>query len=116
MSENMMSEAVEAIDFEGILAALEAANPTKKAVRKEAFARLFPTIESAISRNIPQKQILKILADKGLKLSAATFKKLLEETRKNQRETEKVGVPEGSMLSHATGDQISVKYGQGGAR
>lgn len=84
MSENMMSETVEGIDFEGIFAALEAANPTKKEVRKEAFARLLPKIESTISRNIPQKQILKILADKGLKLSSATYKKLLDEARRNR--------------------------------
>lgn len=116
MSENMTPVTAVEIDFEGISAALKEAEPTKKASRTDAFKKLLPDIENAISRNIPSKRILAVLAQNGLKLSAATFKKLLEEARKNQGETDQVGLPEGSMPPHATGDQISMKYGQGGAR
>ncbi|WP_374408817.1 hypothetical protein [Hydrogenophaga sp.] len=116
MSEKVTSVTAEAINFEGIAAALKEAEPTKKASRTEAFNRLLPDVEDAILRNIPHKRILEVLAKNGLKLSAATFKKLLDEARKNQCEIEKIGVPGGGMPPHATGDQIGMKYGQGGAR
>lgn len=86
MSENIRPATVEGIDFDEIFAALETASPTKKTIRKEAFTRLLPTIESAISRNVPHRQILDILAQNGLKLSAATFKKLLNDARGNQHD------------------------------
>ncbi|MFC7433154.1 hypothetical protein ACFQNJ_01365 [Hydrogenophaga bisanensis] len=72
------------IDFEGAQKALEQAVPTKSTLRKEAFAKLLPMIEGAMARRVPQKQVLSILAQFGLTLSAGTFKILLKEAQDNR--------------------------------
>lgn len=112
MREKMTLVTAEAINFEGIAAALKVAEPTKKASRTEAFNRLLPDVEDAILRNIPHKRILEVLAQNGLKLSAATFKKLLDEARKNRGEVGVDGVPKERTSHHATGTQTGMVYGQ----
>jgi hypothetical protein len=74
------------IDFEGAQKALEQAVPTKNTRRKQAFEKLLPMIESALTRKVPQKQVVAILAGFGLKLSAGTFKSLLKEAQSNRAE------------------------------
>lgn len=76
-----MSDHDEFIDIDAAIKALSAAMPTKNAQRRQAFEKLLPSIEGALARKVPQKQVIATLARSGLKLSVGTFKKLLQEVR-----------------------------------
>jgi hypothetical protein len=65
-----------------VLGALE---PNERARKSETFLASYHDIEAAIARGVTQVEVRKALAQAGLKLSPATFKKLLENERRHQK-------------------------------
>lgn len=66
-------------DAERIARELDALQPNAQQVKRTRFLELFPHIKAAKERGVPVKQILMMLAPRGLKLSAATFGKFYED-------------------------------------
>lgn len=66
--------------------ALLEAKPKRPKFQKKRFLELLPTIKQAMGRGVSQKQILEILAQHGLKLSPAKFKRMMEEARTSDQE------------------------------
>ncbi|MGQ3003533.1 MAG: hypothetical protein ACT6UH_09045 [Hydrogenophaga sp.] len=46
------------------------------------FSQIFPALHAAVKRGVPRKLILQQLEDNGIKLNAASFKKLYEAEQK----------------------------------
>jgi len=67
-----------------IVQALNALQPNSRTLRSELFTEHFPRIEAALGRCVTQTAVRKALAAAGLKLSAATFKKLLDIERQRR--------------------------------
>lgn len=65
------------VDITRATAALKEAAPAKKVSRKESFEKLIPEVQDAINRKVPLQKIREILEQCGLKMSMATFRKLL---------------------------------------
>lgn len=63
---------------------LDALQPNQRTQRVDMFAEHFAHIEAALRRGVTQTTIRKALSDAGLKLSSATFKKLLSAARLRQ--------------------------------
>ena len=68
-------------DFDDLAAEIQALMPGERFQKSELFTKLFPVIEDAFARNVPQKDILALLARKGLKLHPVRFKSMLTEER-----------------------------------
>lgn len=68
-----------------IAQALGALEPNERARKSETFLASYNDIEAAIARGVTQVEVRKALAQAGLKLSPATFKKLLENERRHRR-------------------------------
>lgn len=66
-------------DAERIGRELDALQPNMHQLKRERFMELFQAIRAAKERGVPTKQILAMLGEHGLKLSAATFSKLYED-------------------------------------
>lgn len=60
---------------------LDALEPNRRTQRLDIFTEHFAHIEAALQRGVTQTAIRKALSDAGLKLSSATFKKLLNAER-----------------------------------
>lgn len=63
---------------------LDALQPNQRTQRSDIFAEHLAHIEAALRRGVTQTAIRKALSDAGLKLSSATFKKLLIAARLRQ--------------------------------
>lgn len=70
-----------------LIARLDALGPGKQQQKAERFHQIYPGIEGALARCVPQKLILAELAKAGLTLSLGGFRSLLEAER-NKRTTE----------------------------
>lgn len=68
----------------GLAHVLDALQPNQRTQRLDMFAEHFVHIEAALRRGVTQTAIRKALSDAGLKLSGATFKKLLDAARIRQ--------------------------------
>jgi len=62
---------------EVVIAAISALQP-KTAHVTEVFAEIFPALREAIKRGIARKEILRELSANGIKLNAASFKRLFD--------------------------------------
>lgn len=66
---------------------LDALQPGKQQQKTLLFQKLFPAIERALDRDVPQKTILSELKAMGLSLSMGGFRSLLESEKNNQIES-----------------------------
>lgn len=57
---------------------LKSLAPSKNLEKASLFSLLYPEIRAALDRHVPQNDIRKKLAEHGLPLSPATFKKFLQ--------------------------------------
>ena len=62
---------------EVVINAIRALQP-KKAHVTDVFAEIFPALREAIKRGIARKEILRELSANGIKLNAASFKRLFD--------------------------------------
>lgn len=73
---------------------LDTLQPNQRTQRLDIFAEHLAHIEAALQRGVTQTAIRKALSDAGLKLSSATFKKLLSAAR--LRQSNGANSPDGS--------------------
>jgi hypothetical protein len=74
---------------EAVISAISALQP-KKAHVTEVFAEIFPALREAIKRGVARKEILRELSTNGIKLNAASFKRLFDaEVQKSAHEAGK---------------------------
>jgi hypothetical protein len=66
---------------------LSSLQPKKRATNQAKIAKHYDDITDAIERGVSLTDIRDVLAEDGLKLSSATFKKLLEAERKRRGES-----------------------------
>lgn len=74
------------MDANNIVAKLNALQPAKAQLKTKLFRELYPAIEQAIARSVPQKHLVAELASAGLQLSLGGFRALLESERKRRAE------------------------------
>lgn len=67
-------------------AAINAMQPGKLQQKAQLFKQLYPTIEAALSRGVPQKELTELLKQMGLALSVGGFRSLLDAERKRRTE------------------------------
>ena len=65
---------------------LDALQPSKQQQRMVLFQTLYPAIERALARDVPQKAIIAQLKERGLSLSVGGFRSMLEAERKQYAE------------------------------
>jgi hypothetical protein len=73
-------------DEEALIEKLNALQPGKHQQKAWLFEKAYPGIESALSRQVPQKSIVAQLEEFGLELSMGGFRSMLEATRKQRKE------------------------------
>jgi hypothetical protein len=74
------------IEADELLKALDALQPGKQQQKSLLFQKLYPAIERALAREVPQKAIIAELEKMGLHLSMGGFRSLLEVERKLRTE------------------------------
>lgn len=72
------------VDAESLVEAINALPPGKLQQKTNMFQRLYPEIEHALAREVPQKDLVNLLKQKGLPLSLGGFRSLLEAERKQR--------------------------------
>lgn len=80
------SEAIVPADAERLIEQLDALQPGKQQQKSVLFQKLYPGIERALAREVPQKTIITELAKMGLHLSMGGFRSLLDVERKQRNE------------------------------
>lgn len=73
-------------DGEELLKALDALQPADSQKKIALFGKIYPGIVRAISRKVPQKDILDMLKRTGLKLNPVRYRAMLEEEQKLRNE------------------------------
>jgi len=71
---------------EAVIARLHALQPGKAQLKNGRFQELFPAIEQALARGVPQKSVVNELAKSDLSMSMGGFRSLLEAERKRRAE------------------------------
>lgn len=74
------------LDEQYLIASLDALQPRKQQQKALQFSKAYPAIERAISRGVPQKQIVSELAKSGLHLSMGGFRSMLDAEREQRSE------------------------------
>lgn len=74
------------VDAERLIEQLDTLQPGKQQQKSQLFEKLYPGIERALARAVPQKAIIAELEKMGLHLSMGGFRSLLDAERK-QRDT-----------------------------
>lgn len=74
------------LDEQRLIASLDALQPRKQQQKALQFSKAYPAIERAISRAVPQKQIVSELAKSGLHLSMGGFRSMLDAEREQRSE------------------------------
>ncbi len=69
---------------------LASLQPKKRTANRSKFAVHYDAINDAINRGVTNKDIREALAEDGLRVSATTFKKLLEAERKRRERDKEV--------------------------
>ena len=75
-------------DVEQIIAGLNELQPSAKQRKALLFEALYPSIEEARKRTVPQRAIIEFLKKKGLKLSPNTYRSMLEAESKRRKLTQ----------------------------
>lgn len=75
-----------ASDADEILTALDALHPGEQQLKNALFTKAYPGVLRAISRKVPQKEILATLSRSGLKLHPIRYRDLLEAEHKLRNE------------------------------
>jgi hypothetical protein len=73
-------------DPQRLIEQLDALQPGKQQQKTLQFQKLYPAIERALAREVPQKVIITELETMGLRLSMGGFRSLLEVERKLRTE------------------------------
>ncbi|MCO5399755.1 hypothetical protein [Ralstonia soli] len=71
---------------EQLIEQLDALQPGKQQQKTTLFRKLYPAIERALAREVPQKAVIAELTTRGLPLSMGGFRSLLEAERKQRAE------------------------------
>ncbi|MDR6202498.1 hypothetical protein [Paraburkholderia graminis] len=74
-------------DAQRLIEQLDALQPGKQQQKTLQFQKLYPAIERALAREVPQKAIITELEKMGLHLSVGGFRSLLEVERKLRTES-----------------------------
>lgn len=72
------------VDEERLIQKIAALQPSKQLQKTRLFEKLYPAIQGALDREVPQKAIVEELASAGLKLSIGGFRALLAAMRASQ--------------------------------
>ncbi|WP_205751641.1 hypothetical protein [Cupriavidus oxalaticus] len=80
------TDSITLADAEQLIEQLNALQPGKQQQKAGLFKKLYPAIERALGRQVPQKAILAHLSSMGLFLSIGGFRSLLESERKQRTE------------------------------
>ena len=73
-------------DARNLIEQIDALQPGKQQQKTLQFQKLYPAIERALAREVPQKVIITELERMGLRLSMGGFRSLLEVERKLRTE------------------------------
>lgn len=84
---------------------LDALQPNERARKAALFLKHFDEIEAALARQVTKTRILQVLKDRGLKLSAQTFTKKLEEERKRRQHLHQASVEPDKEPSNPTDNE-----------
>jgi hypothetical protein len=88
------------IDEASLIAKIEALEPSKQQQKSRLFEKLYPAIESALGRNVPQKTIVAELKVAGLTLSMGGFRALLTAMRTQRGASQhESGSPEANLAN-----------------
>lgn len=71
-------------DGQNLINRLDALQPGKQQQKSMLFQKLYPAVERALSRQVPQKTVVAELDSMGLRLSLGGFRSLLEAERKER--------------------------------
>jgi hypothetical protein len=74
------------VDEALLIQQIEALQPSKQLQKIRLFEKLYPVIQDALAREVPQKAIVAELAKAGLHLSMGGFRSLLAVMREQQPE------------------------------
>ena len=89
MNNDKTSNSESKFDTDRAIAGISELQPGKLHQKAILFRKLFPVIEEALARNVPQKHIVDFLKKEGLSLSIGGFRSLLEAERKHQKTHER---------------------------
>lgn len=73
-------------DAQRLIEQLDALQPSKQQQKYMLFEQLYPAVERALARQVPQKTVVAELGKMGLHLSIGGFRSLLEVERKQRNE------------------------------
>lgn len=73
-------------DAQRLIDQIDALQPSKQQQKTLRFQNLYPSIERALAREVPQKAIVTELEKTGLHLSMGGFRSLLEAERKERNQ------------------------------
>ncbi|MEJ0003519.1 MAG: hypothetical protein WDN30_08105 [Pararobbsia sp.] len=73
-------------DAQHLIEQLDALQPSKQQQKNLLFQQLYPAVERALGRQVPQKTVVAELEKMGLHLSIGGFRSLLEAERKQRNE------------------------------
>ena len=75
------------VDEARLIQQIEALQPSKQLQKLRLFEKLYPVIQSALAREVPQKAIVAELAKAGLQLSMGGFRSMLMAMREQRPES-----------------------------
>lgn len=84
---NTTDNAANAGDVQDLIKQLDALQPGKQQQKSLLFLELYPGIERALARKVPQKTVIRELEKMGLSLSMGGFRSWLEAERKRRCES-----------------------------
>lgn len=80
------SVTIVSIDVVRLIEQIDALQPGKQRQKTAQFQKLYPAIEHALARNVPQKTVVAQLENMELSVSMGGFRSLLEAERKQRAE------------------------------
>lgn len=81
------SGTITSVDVQHLIEQIDELQPGKQRQKSAQFQKLYPAIERALGRDVPQKTVVAQLANMGLSLSIGGFRSLLEAERKQRTES-----------------------------
>lgn len=80
------SGTIASVDVQHLIEQIDELLPGKQRQKTAQFQKLYPAIERALGRDVPQKTVVAQLANMGLPVSMGGFRSLLEAERKQRIE------------------------------
>lgn len=80
------SGTIASVEVQHLIEQIDELQPGKQRQKTAQFQKLYPAIERALGRDVPQKTVVTKLANMGLPVSMGGFRSLLEAERKQRIE------------------------------